>query len=143
MYRSGAGVPRFFCGTRGWCGMRCCVCMMFLGFCTKMEGCRWQRGSSSAKRFTRRFTPKSFVRHVEPHSLHNSTILIVATFGTQGLGHLYEVPKGANWLESSASVACSLGLLLIVAKCLTRLMVGPGSGEESGLRTTWFWAAIV
>lgn len=132
-----------FDGIRGWYGMWCRLCtVLLLAFCTKIEGRRWQRGNSLPKRFTGRFTPKSFVREVKIYSQTQLYHADIFFFGTQGLGHAYEVPKRANWLESSASVACSLALLVLVAKCLTRLMAGPGSGEDGGLRTSWFWAAV-
>lgn len=42
-------------------------------------------------------------------------------------------------MEAICPAACFLTVLLIVAKCLVRLLVGTG---WSALGTPWFWAAI-
>lgn len=51
----------------------------------------------------------------------------------------YEVTGLSRWLEAICPAACFLTVLLIVAKCLARLVVGTG---WSALGTPWFWAAI-
>ncbi|CAM9997317.1 unnamed protein product [Scytosiphon promiscuus] len=52
----------------------------------------------------------------------------------------FHMSPWAKWLEAVCPSACGLTIAVIVAKCLTRLVAGPGSG--CGLRTGWFWASI-
>ncbi|CAM9793005.1 unnamed protein product [Pylaiella littoralis] len=59
--------------------------------------------------------------------------------GPVGGSTSYEVSGIARWLEPLCPAACFLTLFFIVAKCLTRLVVGPG---WTALPTPWFWAAI-
>eukprot|EP00752_Nemacystus_decipiens_P014577 g12981.t2 len=51
----------------------------------------------------------------------------------------YEVTGLSRWLEAFCPAASFLTVLLIVAKCLVRLLVGTG---WSALGTPWFWVAV-
>ncbi|CAN0357590.1 unnamed protein product, partial [Ectocarpus sp. 12 AP-2014] len=54
----------------------------------------------------------------------------------------YKVSRWAQWLETICVTGPILSILLVISKCLARLVAGPGSGSGCGLETAWFWSSI-
>ncbi|CAM9813250.1 unnamed protein product, partial [Ascophyllum nodosum] len=70
-------------------------------------------------------------------------VVDVARSESQGTCSL-AFPRWTQWLEPLCPSGSLATLLVVVAKCLTRLIVGPGyvQDRDSGLSTPWFWAAV-